>query len=81
MDGEFDITDEAETIEEYLGVKVDDNGDGRFRMYQPHLLSRIIKAIPGMDKVNPHTTPANLIGQLSKDVDGQGRKESWNYTS
>ena len=34
----FDITDEGETIEEYLGVKIDHDKDGNFRMYQPHLL-------------------------------------------
>eukprot|EP00957_Ditylum_brightwellii_P010198 770909-Ditylum_brightwellii.AAC.1 len=68
-------------MEEYLGVKVDHNGDASFRMYQPHLLSRIIKAILGMHKANPHTTPTNPTVQLRKDVDGQGRKESWNYKS
>eukprot|EP00957_Ditylum_brightwellii_P140935 10735519-Ditylum_brightwellii.AAC.1 len=66
LDGEFDITDEGETIENYLGV----------RMYQPCLLSRIIKAIPGMDKANPHTTLANPTVQLNKDIDGQERNES-----
>eukprot|EP00957_Ditylum_brightwellii_P021027 1584842-Ditylum_brightwellii.AAC.1 len=34
-----------------------------------------------MDKANSHTTPVNLTVQLSKDVDGQGRKKSWNYRS
>eukprot|EP00957_Ditylum_brightwellii_P025727 1947081-Ditylum_brightwellii.AAC.2 len=81
LDGEFDITDKGETINEYLGVKVDHNEDESFRMYQPHLLSRIIKAIPEIEKANPHTTPANLTVQLNKDIDGQERKESWNYRS
>eukprot|EP00957_Ditylum_brightwellii_P057304 4343428-Ditylum_brightwellii.AAC.1 len=34
-----------------------------------------------MDEANPHTTPVNPTVQLSKDVDGQGRKESWIYRS
>ena len=34
----FDITDEEDTVEEYLGVKIDHNKYGSFRMYQPHLM-------------------------------------------
>eukprot|EP00957_Ditylum_brightwellii_P033922 2570359-Ditylum_brightwellii.AAC.2 len=40
-----DITDEGTAVEEYLGVKINHNKDGSFRMYQPHLMQRIIKAI------------------------------------
>eukprot|EP00957_Ditylum_brightwellii_P077210 5867383-Ditylum_brightwellii.AAC.1 len=50
----FDITDEGKTIEKYLGVKIDHNSDGSFRMYQPHLLKRIIKTIPEMEKATGH---------------------------
>eukprot|EP00957_Ditylum_brightwellii_P190912 14537299-Ditylum_brightwellii.AAC.1 len=81
LDGEIDITDEGKTIGECQEVKVDHNRYGSFRMYQPHLLSRIIKAISGVDKANPHTTPANPTVQLNKDIDGQERKESWSYRS
>eukprot|EP00957_Ditylum_brightwellii_P039868 3018413-Ditylum_brightwellii.AAC.1 len=81
MDGKFDITDEGETIEEYLEVKVDHNGGRSFRMYQPHFLSRIIEAIPGMDKAKLHTTPTNPTFQVNKDIDEQERNESWNYRS
>eukprot|EP00957_Ditylum_brightwellii_P006384 484629-Ditylum_brightwellii.AAC.1 len=34
-----------------------------------------------MDKANPHITPVNPTVQLSKDLNEQGRKESWNYRS
>eukprot|EP00957_Ditylum_brightwellii_P157909 12019956-Ditylum_brightwellii.AAC.1 len=75
----FDITDEGSTIEEYLGLKTDHKYDGSFRMYQPHLLERIIKVIPGMDRTNEHKTPAATTTILTKDIDGEVRKEDWNY--
>ena len=75
------ITDEGKTIEEYLGVKIVHNKDGSFRMYQPLLINRIIKAIPGMDKANEHTTPATSSATLTKDTSGKARQESWNYRS
>eukprot|EP00957_Ditylum_brightwellii_P010743 813687-Ditylum_brightwellii.AAC.1 len=40
-----------------------------------------MKVIPGMDRANPHATPANSTVQLTKDTNGQERKESWSYRS
>eukprot|EP00957_Ditylum_brightwellii_P071855 5461155-Ditylum_brightwellii.AAC.1 len=77
----FDITDEGETIEEYLGVKIDHDSDGNFRMYQPHLLKRIINVILGMDKANEHSMPALTTTDLTKDSNGPARTESWEYRS
>eukprot|EP00957_Ditylum_brightwellii_P087645 6673569-Ditylum_brightwellii.AAC.2 len=79
LDGEFDITDEGEIIEDYLGVNWDHNEDGSFRMYQPHLLSKMIKAILGVAKESLITTQAFPTVHLNKDIDRQERKESWNY--
>ena len=72
----FDITDEGYTVEEYLGVKIDHNKDGSFRMYQPHLMERILKVIPGMDKANKHIIPAANNSILTKDVSGKARQEN-----
>eukprot|EP00957_Ditylum_brightwellii_P093825 7145070-Ditylum_brightwellii.AAC.1 len=75
LDGEFDIPDERQTIDDNPRVKVGHIKNGLFRVYQPCLLSNIIKAIPGMEKANPHSTPANPTVKLNKDMDGQERKE------
>ena len=81
LKGKFDITDEGDTVEEYLGVKIDHNKDGSFRMYQPHLMERILKVIPGMDKANKHIIPAATTAILTKDVSGKARQENCNYIS
>eukprot|EP00957_Ditylum_brightwellii_P108041 8242635-Ditylum_brightwellii.AAC.1 len=65
----FNITDKGSTIEEFLGVEMDHTPDGSFRMYQLHLLERIIKVIPGMDRANEHKTPAATTTILTKDID------------
>ena len=52
----FEITDERETIEEYLGIKIHRNQYDIFRMYQPVLIERIIASIPGMDRAKEHET-------------------------
>eukprot|EP00957_Ditylum_brightwellii_P202241 15329282-Ditylum_brightwellii.AAC.1 len=46
----FDMTDEGKTLKEYLGMKIDYSSDESFRIYQPHLLKKTIKTIPGMEK-------------------------------
>eukprot|EP00957_Ditylum_brightwellii_P043756 3317854-Ditylum_brightwellii.AAC.1 len=77
----FKITDEGETIKEYLGIKIDHNQDGTFRMYQPLLIERIIASIPGMNTAKEHKTPAETTLILTKDTNGSNRKEHWNYRS
>ena len=72
----FDITDEGDMVEEYLGVKIDHNKYGSFRMYQPHLMDRILKLIPRMDKANKHIIPAATTSVLTKYVSGKGRQEN-----
>ena len=74
----FSITDKGETIEEYLGVKIDHNKDGSFRMYQPLLINIIIKALLGMDKAKKHATPAASSSTLTRDPSGKARRENWN---
>ena len=77
-DRKFKVTDEG-TMEEYLGIQIDSKKDGTFRMSQPFLIERIINFIPGMVEANSVKTPACSSVILSKDPDGEDRKESWNY--
>eukprot|EP00957_Ditylum_brightwellii_P086475 6579783-Ditylum_brightwellii.AAC.1 len=78
---QFEITDEGETIEEYLGIKIDDNQDGTIRMYQPVLIERIIASIPRMDRAKEHETPTETTLILTKNTNRSDRKEHWNYRS
>eukprot|EP00957_Ditylum_brightwellii_P136952 10444293-Ditylum_brightwellii.AAC.1 len=77
----FDITDEWKTVEEYLGVKIDHFQNRTFRMYQPHLMKKIIKAISGMERATKHKIPAATSSVITKDKDGKARQENWNYRS
>ena len=77
----YKMTDEG-TMEEYLGIlftHAEDNGS--FRMSQPHLINRIIDFIPGMKDARRATTPAQSGEVLTKDENGELRREDWNYRS
>ena len=71
----YTITYEGE-MEEYLGIQLE-RTDDTIRMSSPLLINRIIKAIPGMKKANPVKYPAIL----TKETNGEERKEHWNYRS
>ena len=75
----YAITDE-ENMEEYLGIKLEHTGDS-IRMSQPLLIERIIDAVPGMRKANPVKYPALPSVILTKDENGNIRREHWNYRS
>eukprot|EP00957_Ditylum_brightwellii_P178193 13572574-Ditylum_brightwellii.AAC.2 len=72
----FDITDEGTTVAEYLGVKIDHNKDGSFRIYQPNLMQRIIQTIPGMEKANKQIIPVSMTITLTAGKNKAGRKET-----
>ena len=74
----FKLTDEG-TMEEYLGIQIDHNNDGSYRMSQPFLVDRIINFIPGMSEARSANSPACSSVILTKDIDGEPRKEHWNY--
>ena len=74
------MTDEG-SMESYLGLQIDRSKDGEFTISQPFLVDRIISAIPGMKDAKPSKTPASTDQILTKDLEGQGRKDHWNYRS
>ena len=76
----FKLTDEA-TLEEYLGLVINHNKDGSFRVSQPLLIERILGSIPGMKDARSAKSPAVSGTVLTKDEDGGKRLESWNYRS
>jgi hypothetical protein len=76
----FKLTDEG-SMEEYLGILITHYQDGSFRMSQPHLIDRIIATIPSMKEARGANTPASAGTILNKDIDGELRKEHWEYRS
>ena len=74
------LTDEG-TMETYLGIQIDKHENGGFTMSQPYLIDRIIGAIQGMKDAKISKSPASSTVTLSKDLNGEKRKEEWNYRS
>jgi hypothetical protein len=74
------LTDEG-TMETYLGIQIDKHENGGFTMSQPYLIDRIIGSIQGMKDAKVCKSPASSTVTLTKDVDGEGRKEEWHYRS
>ena len=68
-------------MEEYLGILIEHNEDGSYRMSQPFLIERIIKSIPGMSDSRSTKPPACSSVMLAKDEGGEVRNEHWNYRS
>ena len=63
----FKFTDEG-TMKEYLRILITHYQDGSFRMSQPHLIDRIMAAIPSMKEARGANTPASAGSILTKDI-------------
>ena len=78
----FILTDEG-NINKFLGIKINQLDENRFKVSQPFLVDRILSFLK-IDRnafgtsANPKSTP---VGKplLNKDLSGKPRKESWNY--
>ena len=68
-------------LEKYLGLQIEHDSNGSFRISQPMLLDRIIEVVPNMSNARSAKTSASPGTTLTKDTDGKNRKESWNYRS
>ena len=75
----FKMTDEG-SLAEYLGMSITRKGN-TFNISQPHLITRIIESVPGMVDCRSAKTPAPTGTVLTKDEQGEERKEDWNYRS
>ena len=74
------LTDEG-SMETYLGIQIEKQEGGDFTLSQPFLIDRIIESIHGMKDANQSKTPASNTIILTKDLEGEGKKEQWNYRS
>lgn len=63
-------------MKQYLGMQIDRNTDS-----QPFLIDCIIAAVPSMLSARSSKTPATIGTTLTKDENGEPRKESWHYRS
>ena len=77
---DFSLTDEGD-IDKYLGIKVETNSKGETKLSQPHLIDRIITAVPGMSEANIADVHAIKDAVLHKDQGGAPRKQDWHYHS
>ena len=66
-------------MEEYLGILIDQNKDGTFRMSQPRLIDRIIDSMPSMNDARGVKIPTASGTILTRDLNGKARQEHWNY--
>ena len=73
----FKLEDEG-SMDKFLGVNIDRNKDGSIEVSQPHLITRFLELIGIEDNENPKLLPA-VKPLLHRDVNGPGRKYSWNY--
>ena len=71
----------TQTVESYLGIKVDNYPNRSFGISQLHLINRIIDFVSGMKDCNPEKTPTTSSIVLTKDINVDKRNESWNYGS
>ena len=76
----YKMTDEG-SMEEYSGILITHNEEGTYILSKPHLIDRIIKSVPSLKDTRSATTPAAAGTILTKDLEGEKRKEHWKYRS
>jgi hypothetical protein len=89
-DLKFDVQDEGQ-IEDFLGVRIQQQKEGTIEMLQPHLINQILKDLNLQQpdgttsesryapKSSPVPAPSTVI--LQRDPDGEAHNEQWNYRS
>ena len=75
-DENFDFTDDGD-LTTYLGMDVIKN-DKTIELKQPHLISRILKAM-GIDETFNEKSTTACKPLLNKDLNGDNRTTNWNY--
>jgi hypothetical protein len=77
---QYNITDEG-TLDDYLGVKIQQMTDGRFTLTQPHLIQQILDDLGFKDNSKTKSTPALATKILHRDSEGAPFSEPWAYRS
>ncbi len=79
---QFKLEDQGH-VAAYLGIDVASSqvdGSQQFKLSQPHLIQRIVKAV-NLTNSHLHDTPAEPGKPLGKDLEGEHRSYSWSYRS
>ena len=74
----YKLTDEG-TMEECLGILITHEKNRNYRISQPLTIYRIIKSVPSMKGEKGAKTPTTAGNVLTKDTEGETRKEHWSY--
>ena len=77
---QYNITDEG-TLDDYLGVKIQQTVDGRFSLTQPHLIQQILDDLGFKENSKVKCTPALASKILQRDLAGESFQETWLYRS
>ena len=75
----FDLTDEGD-VDAFLGVKIEQIENNKFKLSQPELIDRIIATLGLEGESKQHKVPA-VSPPLHKHEEGAPRELSWNYRS
>ncbi len=79
LDREFNIEDEGD-VTNYLGIHITRPKEGTIKMTQPALIKRIVDSL-GLKDQRVHDTPSDPNVRLTKDEEGEERKDSFHYRS
>jgi hypothetical protein len=77
---QYNITDEG-TLDDNLGVKIQQAVDGRFTLTQPHLIQQILDDLGFKENSKTKKTPALASKILQRDIFGDTFQETWLYRS
>jgi transposase InsO family protein len=80
LKGEFNITDEG-NLNEYLGVLVDKQEDGRIKLSQPHLIKQILDDLWFNKRTKSKPTPAPGGQVLERELDAEAMNDDFHYRS
>jgi hypothetical protein len=76
----FNITDEG-TLDEYLGVKVEQLPNGTIKLSQPQLIQQILDDLGFNGRTTTKDSPAASTVRLHRDVHGKPYTDNWHYRS
>jgi hypothetical protein len=79
----FNVADEGELADYYLGVKIEKLPEGKFKLSQPHLIDSILEDL-SLDQPNALEKPTPALSSskiIHRDLEGAPFNERWEYRS
>lgn len=69
------------TIEDFLGIHINQHSDDSIHMTQPHLINQILSDLNFQENTKPKETPARSLTLLSRHSELEAFDGSFNYKS